>query len=347
MKPMSLLVALVAALGLAPAVAATPTSPDNAAAAQRIRAISERLHPVGGDVRIPGANAVLHLGRDYYFLPANEAQLVLTEAWGNPADVSVGVLGMVFPTGKTFADDTWGAVITYEATGYVSDSDAQSTDYGELMRQMQSGEEANNAELTRQGFPTSQLIGWAQSPVYDVRTHSVVWARNIRFQNSTENTLNYDIRLLGRRGVLSLNMVTVMPKLAETRQAAQQFAAAAEFVPGERYADFQPGRDRVAEYGISGLIAGGVGLAVAKKAGLLAVILAFGKKIIIFVIAGFALLWSRIRRLFGGKDEEGVAYEAHEEGEPEPAAAEPGMIVAEPIGEAPIEGHGPPNPTAT
>jgi len=310
---MILAISALAIMVAAPLAARNSAAPPSQAEAEaRIRQIAERLHPVRGDVRIAAANAVLHLGQDYYFLPANEARIVLTEAWGNPPDSTQSVLGMVFPSGRTFADDTWGAVVTYDASGYVSDSDAATTDYNELMSQMQAGETELNSELTRQGLPTRHLVGWAQSPAYDARTHSVVWARNIRFADAAENTLNYDIRLLGRRGVLSLNLVTVMSRLAETREAAQRFAAAAEFAPGERYADFRPGTDRVAEYGIAGLIAAGVGAAVVKKAGLLALILAFGKKAILFIVIAFAAAWRWIRRLFGGgtEEEEMAAYEA-------------------------------------
>jgi uncharacterized membrane-anchored protein len=310
MKSFSYLLALAAALAFVPPAAAQNAQADEAELQRRIQNISSRLHPVTGDVRIPGANAVLHLGDDYYFLPASEARVVLTEGWGNPVEATEGVLGMVFPAGRTFADDTWGAVVTYEDTGHVADDDAQSTDYAALLREMQEGEGSINEERTRQGFPTQHLVGWAQTPVYDARTHSVVWARNIQFQGSPENTLNYDIRLLGRSGVLSLNMVTVMSDLAETREAAQRFAASAEFQPGARYADFQPGRDRVAEYGVAGLIAAGVGAAAAKKAGLIAILLAFGKKFIILIIAGFAAFGAWLRRLFGRKsDEEEFVYE--------------------------------------
>ena len=338
MKKPILLLAVAAALALpailparpsAPPAESTPATPDARAAAARFEGIQRRLHPVSGDVRIPGANVILHLGRDYYFLPADEARIVLTEGWGNPPSQADGVLGMVFPAGRTFADDTWGAVITYEASGYVSDSDAASTDYAALMTQMQADEAETNAERARQGFPAMHLVGWAQAPAYDARTHSVVWARNIQFAGAGENTLNYDIRMLGRRGVLSLNIVSVMSDLAGTRTAAQRFASAAEFPQGERYADYQAGTDQVAEYGVAGLIAAGIGATVAQKAGLFALILAFGKKIIIFVVAGFALLWRRIRRLFGGRGEEDVAaYEAVPDpvhpGPAEPrAAAEP------------------------
>lgn len=326
MKKLAIFLAAMAAFVLPPAIHAQSTSPEAKAEEARLRSIAERLHPVTGDIRIPGANAILHLGEDYYFLPADEARLVLTDAWANPPEASNGVLGMVFPAGRTFADDTWGAVITYEASGYVSDSDAESTDYDALLTEMKAGSERQNAERTRLGFPGSHIVGWAQAPSYNRQNHSVVWARNIRFDDSPENTLNYDIRLLGRRGVLSLNMVTVMSRLAETRQAAQRFSAAAEFAPGERYADFQPGTDRVAEYGIAGLIAAGVGATVAKKAGLLALILGFGKKIIIFVIAGIAMLWGAIRRFFGGRtEEEETSYEPAAHDEPAMEGAAPAM----------------------
>jgi hypothetical protein len=90
-----------------------------------------------------------------------------------------------------------------------------------------------------------------------------------------------------------------MAKLDETRTAAARFARAAEFDQGARYADYMLG-DAKAEYGVAGLVAAGVGVAAAKKLGLLAVILAFGKKFIVLIIAGLALLGGVFRRFFGG-----------------------------------------------
>ena len=342
MKGLRFLLAAFAALLILPAVSAqpAPSEADAKAYEAAMKQIAERLHPVTGDVPIPGANAMLRLGEDYYFLPADEARLVLTEGWGNPPEVSNQVLGMVFPAGRSFTDDTWGAVITYDPTGYVSDEDAGSVDYAELLTQLQSGEAELNAERTRQGYPAQHLVGWAQSPVYDSRTHSVVWAQNIQFQGEADNTLNYDIRLLGREGVLSLNMVTVMSKLDETRDAAQRFATAAEFTPGARYADFRQG-DRVAEYGVAGLVAAGVGATVAKKVGLLALLLAFGKKFIILIIAGLALFGGFVRRLFRGKQQDEVHYEesAFAEAEEAMSPPEPGFDSSAADGPGPLPGQ--------
>ncbi len=293
---------------------APPASAEDQARAQQMRRILDSLHPQTGDIRLPNGNAILHLGSDYYFLPANEARTVLVDAWRNPPRVAVGVLGLVFPKGTTFMDDSWAAVITFDPSGYVSDEDAKTADYAELMTRMQSGEDEINAQRTREGYPAQHLVGWAQTPVYDPANHSVVWAQNIHFDNAPENVLNYDVRLLGRRGVLSLNMLTVMAKLDETRVAAAKFARSVEYDRGERYADFQPG-DAKAEYGVAGLVAGGVGLAVAQKAGLLGAILLFAKKFFVLILAFFGGIGAWFRKKFGKGGEEEAPYQpAYEQG---------------------------------
>lgn len=319
MKSFGCLAASAAALLLVPSTAAAAAAPSSSAATPaeqatvaRLRRIAESLHPVTGDVRIPQADATLHLGSDYYFLPADEARRIIVDAWGNPPQSARNVLGIVFPAGKTFADDTWGAVITYQAAGYVTDDDAESADYAALLSQLQEGEAEVNAERRQQGYPAQNLVGWAQAPTYDRATHSVVWAQNIRFEGENENGLNYDVRVLGRRGVLSLNMVTGMSRLADTRTAAQSFVRTAAFNAGARYADYQPGTDQAAGYGIATLVAAGLGATVAKKAGLIALILAFGKKIIVVIMALFAGAGAWLRRLFGRKEEEYQPAETYE-----------------------------------
>lgn len=293
------------ALGLvaaAPALPAAPPAPaENAAgdaAGARFRALLESLHPVDGQIRIPQAQAALALGKDYYFLPAEEAKRVLIEGWGNPPDSVTDVLGMVFPAGKTFADAPWGAVVTFEKTGYVADSDAKTADYDAVLTQSRDNEEALNAERRKAGFGGQHLVGWAQQPSYDGARHALIWAREIRFDGEADNTLNYDVRLLGRRGVLSLNMVAGMRQLPQVRAAAASFSKAAAFESGARYVDFDESVDEKAEYGLAGLVAAGVGVAAAKKFGLLALLLAFGKKFIVLIVAAFGGLvtWFRRRR---------------------------------------------------
>lgn len=288
---------------VAPAQQSEPTAEQRAFVA-RMETLRQSLHPVSGDVIIPEARATLSLGGAYYFLPADEAKRVLTEGWNNPAGSVNDVLGLVFPTGKTFLDDSWGAVITYQPTGYVADDDAQSADYDAMLKQGQANEEEINKQRQAAGFPTQHLVGWAQPPSYDKASHALVWARDIRFSGQSVDTLNYDVRMLGRSGVLSLNMIATMPQLPQVRAAAERFARTASFQPGSRYADFDPATDTKAEYGVAGLVAAGVGVAAAKKLGILALLLGFGKKfIVLFAVAGVAIAnW--FRRVIGRKAED-------------------------------------------
>lgn len=287
-------------LALAPPGLAQDAPSDGPSPVQK--ALVASLHPRQGMIDIPAAEAKLNLGTAYDFLSADEAKKVLTEGWGNPPEAVEGVLGMIFPHGKTFLDgDAWGAVITYEKTFYVSDKDVAKSDYDKLLTDMQSGETDENAQRKKSGFEPVHLVGWAEAPSYDKAQHNLIWARDIKFGDAPNgDTLNYDVRHLGRQGVLSLNIIANMAQLPEVREAAHGVASTAEFTPGARYVDYKQG-DKVADFGLIGLVAAGAGLLVAKKAGLLALILLFAKKGMIVLLAAGAAIGNWARRLFGRK----------------------------------------------
>lgn len=302
------------ALAGALAIAVAPSAPVHAnspaaafktvesEAAQRqstIDALLKSLKRETGTIPIPAARADLVLGDQYYFVGPEQARTILVDIWRNPPAAANGVLGLVFPKGKTFVDDSWSAVVTFEDTGYVSDDDAKTIDYAAMLKDMRSSDEAQAASVRAQGYPAGILQRWAQPPTYDAGRHSLVWARDIKFDDSPEDTLNYDIRLLGRSGVLSLNILAGMSQLDEVREAAKTFAAVASFRDGARYADYNEATDRKAEYGLAGLVAAGAGAAVAKKAGLLAIVLKFGKFLLLGVVALFAMFRNAIAGLFG------------------------------------------------
>jgi uncharacterized membrane-anchored protein len=207
---------------------------------------------------------------------------------------------MLFPAGISPTVADWGAVITYEDSGYVSDDDAESTDYDALLSDMQESTRRNNAELSRQGYATVVLTGWAETPNYDAANHRLNWAKDLLFSSSDGvHTLNYDMRMLGRGGVLSVNFVGSADALDAIRAVAPQVLAIPEFNEGSRYTDYQKG-DKTAGYGVAALITGGVAVAAAKKIGLLGVALLFLKKGWIIVIALFGGVGGWLRRQFGG-----------------------------------------------
>lgn len=277
-----------------------PLTPEQKAEIQRLIKLRDSLHPQHGAIALASAKARLNLGSGYYFLGPADAKRVLTEGWGNPPEAADGVLGLVFPEGKTFLDETWGAVITYEPVGYVKDKDARSEDYAKVLEDMRSGEDEGNEQRKKDGYEPIHLVGWAQAPSYDPARHDLIWARELQFGQQTDHSLNYDVRHLGRDGVLSLNMVSVMSQLPAVRQGALDLAKTAEFDTGARYADFTEG-DKVAGFGLAGLIAAGAGLAVAKKVGLIGIILLFAKKFIAIIVAAAAGGAAWLLRLFGAK----------------------------------------------
>jgi len=281
-----------------PAPSAQTDEQARAEAEAKDKAIESTLHPKTGAVTIPVAHVTLQLGNSYYYLPADEAKRVLTEGWGNSPDQVANVLGMVFPAGKTFHDETWGAVIEYEDTGHVSDKDAASQDYNSVLTDMKSSEEESNKAAKEQGYPGSHIVGWAQAPTYDASTRTLIWARNIKFDGAQGNTLNYDVRTLGRTGVLSLNMVDSMDNLPDVRLAAKGLGSTIKFDSGSSYGDFNPSTDKLADYGLAGLVAAGAGLVVAKKAGLLAILVIFAKKAIALIIAAFVAAAAWFKRKF-------------------------------------------------
>ena len=193
----------------------------------------------------------------------------------------------------------WGIVITYEADGYVKDDDAASINYAKLMKEMQDASIAENAERRKRGFEPVRLVGWAEPPSYDRAAHKLYWAKELEFGSDSRHTLNYDIRILGRRGVLVLNAVAEMHQLPMIRQQTRAILAAVDFNAGHRYTDYVAGSDRKAAYGIAGLIAG----ATAAKAGFFKAlwlgILAF-KKLIFVGLVGLAAL---VKKLFGREKE--------------------------------------------
>ena len=274
---------------------ATPAADDAQAMAEK-RAAS--LHPQTGHVALRDAHATLDLGQVYDFYGPDDARTIIVELWHNPPSVGQGVLGMVLPAGKSPLSDAWGAVVTYDASGHVDDADANDTDYAEILDSLKKGTEERNPDRIAKGYQATHLSGWAEYPRYNPATHTVVWAQDLAFEGEAAHGLNYDLRTLGRNGVLSVNFVSSMARLPEIRTAAASFAAHAAFDTGARYADYDPSIDKKAEYGVGGLVAAGLGVVLAKKLGLLALFVKFIKPLSFAVIALFAVLRKRIGGLF-------------------------------------------------
>ena len=255
-----------------------------------------------GSIDLPGGIATLDVPEDFRYIGPEDAKRFLEEGWGNPN--GSGQIGMLLPTETDlFGDNGWAVVISYQQDGYVSDKDAGEIDYDELLESMQASSRERNKERIAQGYPPLTLVGWAAPPYYDSEAKKLYWAKELKSGDNPSHTLNYNVRILGRKGVLVMNAVSGTDQLPLIQERMEQVIAFANFKEGSRYSDFNPGVDKVAAYGLATLIGGKM----AAKAGLLtkagALLVAFKK----FIVIGFVAIAGFFSRLFKRRKTEATA----------------------------------------
>jgi uncharacterized membrane-anchored protein len=247
-----------------------------------------------GEIALQGNLAKLNVPAEFNFLGRDDAQTVLTTLWHNPPNHDT--IGMLLPADKTPLDeDCWAVTISYADDGYVKDDDASKINYDDLLKKMQKAARDASAERVKRGYPSIELVGWAAPPRYDAATHKMYWAKEIKFNGEPEHTLNYNIRILGRRGVLVLNVIGAMDQLKQIEERTPQILSMVNFSEGSRYTDFDSKTDKVATYGLAALVAGGV----AAKLGFFKLIWVFILAAKKFIIIGAAAAAAWIKKLFG------------------------------------------------
>jgi len=202
-----------------------------------------------GEVSIKDGLATLLVPGGYKYLDGPSSDLVLADLWGNPpAEPGYGSLGMLFPENSSPNDtsSTYAINISYSEEGYIDDSDAKDLDYDDLLESMQEDMVTANEYRQEIGYETVELLGWASSPYYDAENKKLHWAKELRFGDAEENTLNYNIRILGRKGYLELNVIGGMDVLATVQNDISGILPSIGFNEGNRYEDFNPSIDKVA-----------------------------------------------------------------------------------------------------
>lgn len=242
-----------------------------------------------GTIQLGNGIATLVVPKGYKFLDAVQSNYVLTDLWKNPPS---DALGLLFPEDMSPMNFnfTYAVEISYSEEGYIKDKDAKKINYDDLLKEMQKDTEAANEERAKKGYETARLVGWASPPFYDETNKKLYWAKEIKFGNSEVNTLNYNIRILGRNGYLNMNAIGDITILPEVKKDINNILASVNFNKGYTYGEFDPSIDKVAAYGIGGLIAGKV----LAKVGFFAVFLKFFKVIALAVVGVFAAMRKKI-----------------------------------------------------
>lgn len=267
-----------------------------------LHALEEKIQYQTGLVNL-NEGIDLQIPKDYKFISKEGAKMIVTDIWHNPEDETI--MGMI--VGQEFSltnFNAWAFVVSYDESGYVKDEDAKEIDYKELLKSIQEDEEEDNKQRVSKGYESMHLIDWAVTPFYDDKRKILHWAKKIQFgteQLAEEDlTLNYDVRILGRKGVLSLNAVGAMAQLEDINLHIPDVLEIATFKNGHAYRDFDPSVDEVAAYTVGGLVAGKV----LAKAGILALLLKNIKLVLFGAIALFGVFRKKIAGLFGRKSKE-------------------------------------------
>ena len=256
----------------------------------------EEFKPLEGPATASlGGVAQINIPEGYSFIDG-EILRKLMEAMGQPE--REGLMGSLGPTN---AD--WSVMFYYDASGYIKDADKEKLDADKLLQSYREGTEAANKYRVKSGIPPIHVTGWEVPPRYNSETHNLEWA--IRGASEGEEILNYDTRLLGRKGVMSVKLIVAPKEFAATLPVFTNLMAGYKFNTGESYAEYKPG-DKIAKYGLGALVVGGAAVGAAKL-GLFAWLAVFLKKgwklVIIAVVAVAALFKKVIARIVNGRQD--------------------------------------------
>ena len=197
--------------------------------------------------------------------------------------------------GKT--ESTWFAVFEFDDSGLVKDDEKESLDADAILASLKEGNEHGNREREQRGWEAIYLDGWQRAPHYDERTRNLTWATRLHADDNAK-VLNHSVRLLGRGGVMSVDLVVSPEDYDRALPAFNTVIGNFRYKTGHTYAEWREG-DKIAAYGLTALVAGGAG-AVLAKTGLLQ---KFGKAIVLALVGAAAA----IKKFFFGKGKDASA----------------------------------------
>lgn len=239
----------------------------------------------GPATAVLGSVAELQVPEGFTFLNGEQTRAMLRRA-GDP--VSGNELGFLRPD-----QGGWAVYFEFDDIGYIKDAEKEKLDPAALLQRFKDGTGAANKERARAGSPPIEIIGWDKEPTYDPETQNLEWC--IRARSEGQEFVNYNTRVLGRKGVMEVVLVVDPENLAATLPEFRAVTAGHKFQTGQSYAEFRPG-DKIAKYGLGALVLGGAAVGAAKL-GLFASLAVFLKKAWKLVILGLIAVAGVIKSL--------------------------------------------------
>jgi uncharacterized membrane-anchored protein len=269
------------------------------------------LLPVRGAQRVTGitlgpANASLgesgkiQVPQGYLLLDGDRTRERLKTV-GEPT--SGNEVGWLIPTNGEYS-----VMFEFNPVGYIKDDEKDKLNADKLLASIKAGNDESNKEREKAGHPRVEVVGWDVPPHYDETTHNLEWA--IRGTVEGQPLLNYNTRLLGRKGVMEVVLIVDPKDVPATLPQFKNLLAGYSFQSGQSYAEYHSG-DKVAKYGLTALVVGGAAVGAAKLGLLGPVILLFKKawKLVIVAFAAVVGFFKKMFRKITGKDREPAAQE--------------------------------------
>ena len=141
-----------------------------------------------------------------------------------------------------------------------------------------------------------KILGWDVKPRFNDETKLLEWA--ILAESGTDQVLNHNTRVLGRRGVMEVALVIGPEIVKETMPVFYKLLKTFKYAEGQKYAEFKEG-DSVAKYGLAALVVGGAAVG-AGKLGLFAWFAVMFKKLWKLIVIGVVAIGAGIKKLFSG-----------------------------------------------
>lgn len=140
-----------------------------------------------------------------------------------------------------------------------------------------------------------KMDGWLVEPTLNTDKNYLYYATRMTWDGKPQ--INIKAATFDRKGYVNFLIIPTDPSVAASDIVAliNQNLAAYESNTGVAYADYIEG-DKVASYGVLGVLAGLIGVKYSKvlAAGLGAILLGFAKKLWFLIFAPLVLLWNRI-----------------------------------------------------
>ncbi|WP_374384548.1 DUF2167 domain-containing protein [Dongia sp.] len=196
------------------------------------------------------------------------------------------------------AADNVEVAVEFLREGFVKDNDWSDIDPDDFLKQLIEGQREANKERAAHGQAPFDVISWIEKPSYDATTHVAHYV--LELGDDQQHWPNAVAVKLGREGYHKFIWVGDMEQYRKNgKQVLASVLDGHSYDAGYRYIDVKEG-DKVAAYGIAGLVAAVAGVKLGKGllAGALAILAVAGKKLAILIVPLAAGLWAGVKRFF-------------------------------------------------